>query len=133
MKAILWSKPGCGYCTMAETLLKSKNIEIDERKLGFGWNREQLFESVPTAKTLPQIFLDGKYIGGYTELKKYFDEITVFSDNDDAGNQMRDDIMDGCRGKDLYTVKYPDNKKDPGEMTQQEIITTLTNKIIGGW
>lgn len=75
MKAILWSKPGCGYCTMAETLLKSKNIEIDERKLGFGWNREQLFESVPTAKTLPQIFLDGKYIGGYTELKKYFDEI----------------------------------------------------------
>lgn len=66
-------------------------------------------------------------------LKKYFDEITVFSDNDDAGNQMRDDIMDGCRGKDLYTVKYPDNKKDPGEMTQQEIITTLTNKIIGGW
>ena len=74
MKAILWSKPGCGYCTMAESLLKNKGVDIDERKIGFGWNREQLFDAVPNAKTLPQIFLDGKYIGGYTELKKYYDE-----------------------------------------------------------
>jgi glutaredoxin 3 len=59
---------------MAEKLLQQKGVEIDERKLGFGWNREQLFEAVPNAKTVPQIFLDGKYIGGYDDLKKYFDK-----------------------------------------------------------
>ena len=73
MKAVIWSKPDCPYCVMAEKLLMQKGYEIDERKIGFGWNREQLFEAVPTAKTVPQIFLDGEYIGGYDNLKKYFE------------------------------------------------------------
>jgi len=29
-------------------------------------------EAIPTAKTLPQIFLDDNYIGGFTELRKHF-------------------------------------------------------------
>jgi len=59
MKAVMWSKPGCPYCVMAEELLNKKGYEIEERKIGFGWNREQLFEAVPNVKTVPQIFLDG--------------------------------------------------------------------------
>lgn len=74
MKAVVWSKPDCPYCVMAEKLLQNKGIEIEERKIGFGWNREQLLESVPNARTVPQIFLDGKHIGGYEDLKKYFEE-----------------------------------------------------------
>ncbi len=58
MKAVMWSKPGCPYCVMAEELLNKKGYEIEERKIGFGWNREQLFEAVPNVKTVPQIFLD---------------------------------------------------------------------------
>jgi glutaredoxin len=73
MKAVIWSKPDCPYCTMAEKLLTQKGYEIEERKIGFGYNREQLFEAVPNAKTVPQIFLDGEYIGGYDNLKKYFE------------------------------------------------------------
>ncbi|NDB83226.1 MAG: glutaredoxin [Alphaproteobacteria bacterium] len=73
MKAVVWSKPDCPYCTMAEKLLTQKGYQIEERKLGFGWNREQLFEAVPNAKTVPQIFLDGEHIGGYDNLKKYFE------------------------------------------------------------
>ena len=73
MKALVWSKPDCPYCTMAQKLLEQKGYEIEERKIGFGWNREQLFEAVPNAKTVPQIFLDGEYIGGYDNLKKYFE------------------------------------------------------------
>ena len=74
MKAVVWSKPDCPYCVMAEKLLQNKGIEIEERKIGFGWNREQLLESVPNARTVPQIFIDGKHIGGYEDLKKYFEE-----------------------------------------------------------
>lgn len=73
MKAVIWSKPDCPYCTMAEKLLTQKGYEIEERKIGFGYNREQLFEAVPNAKTVPQIFLDGELIGGYDNLKKYFE------------------------------------------------------------
>lgn len=74
MKAVIWSKPACPYCVQAEQLLKLKGYEIEERKIGFGWDREQLFEAVPNARTVPQIFLDGEYVGDYTELKKRFDQ-----------------------------------------------------------
>jgi glutaredoxin len=53
-------------------LLQQRGIEFEERKIGDGYTREELLEAVPTARTVPQIFLDGKLIGGFTELKEYF-------------------------------------------------------------
>lgn len=66
----------------------------------------------------------------YKMLRRYFDSITIFSDNDDAGEQMKHDILDACRGKELYTVTLPEDRKDAGEMTEQEIKLTLENKQI---
>jgi len=74
MKAIVWSKNQCPYCDMAKALLTQKGIELEERKIGDGYTREQLLEAVPTARTVPQIFLDGKLIGGYIELEKHLKE-----------------------------------------------------------
>jgi glutaredoxin 3 len=70
MKAILWSKYDCTFCDQAKKLLDLKNIEFEERKIGDGWTREDLLESVPDARSVPQIFLDGEYIGGFNELQK---------------------------------------------------------------
>lgn len=70
---IVWSKPLCPHCDSAKTLLKSKNIEFEERKIGSEWTIEQLLESIPNVKSVPQIILDGKYIGGYDKLKLYFE------------------------------------------------------------
>ena len=71
MKAIIWSKENCPYCLQAKALLKQKNIEVEERNISQGdWTKEQLLEAVPTARTLPQIFLDNNYVGGFVELKK---------------------------------------------------------------
>jgi len=53
----------------------TKRIREEERKLGFGWNREQLFEAVPNVKSVPQIFIDEKYVGGFDDLVKYFNEV----------------------------------------------------------
>lgn len=64
----------------------------------------------------------------YKLMKRYFDSITIFSDNDEAGKQMEHDILSACIGKELHTVELPADKKDAGEMTQEEIINTLTNK-----
>ena len=70
MKAIVWSKERCPYCEQAKALLKSKGIEFEERKVGEGYTKEDLLEAVPTARTVPQIFLDEELVGGFTELKQ---------------------------------------------------------------
>lgn len=73
MKAIVWSKYNCPYCDQAKALLKSKGIQFEERKIGDGFTREDLLESVPNARSVPQIFLGDQLIGGFTELKKHFE------------------------------------------------------------
>lgn len=70
MKAIVWSKYNCPYCEQAKSLLKMKNIPFEERKIGDGYTREDLLEAVPTARTVPQIFLDEELIGGFDDLKR---------------------------------------------------------------
>ena len=69
MKAIVWSKDQCPYCVQAKALLESKGIEYEERNVSQDWTREQLLEAVPTARTVPQIFLDEELIGGFNELR----------------------------------------------------------------
>lgn len=70
MAAIVWSKDGCGHCVSAKSLLESKGIDYEERNITSGeWSREQLLEAVPSARSLPQIFLNEEYIGGFNELK----------------------------------------------------------------
>jgi glutaredoxin len=75
MKAIVWSKDACPFCVQAKALLEMKGIEFEERNVQHEWTKEQLLEAVPTARTLPQIFLDDNYIGGFTELKKHFEKV----------------------------------------------------------
>ena len=70
MKAIVWSKYNCPYCEQAKSLLKMKNIPFEERKIGDGYTKEDLLEAVPTARTVPQIFLDEELIGGFDDLKR---------------------------------------------------------------
>ena len=74
MKAVVWSKDHCPYCDQAKALLSMRGIEFNENKIGYGFTREDLLEAVPTARTVPQIVIDGTSIGGFTELKKYIEE-----------------------------------------------------------
>jgi len=70
-KAIVWSQTRCSYCDQAKQLLTSKGIEYEERLIGEGggYTKQQLLEVVPNARSVPQIFIDDQYIGGYTELR----------------------------------------------------------------
>ena len=71
MKAVVWSKYHCPYCDQAKALLTQRGIEFEEKKIGDGYTKEELLEAVPNARTVPQIFLDGQLIGGFTELKQH--------------------------------------------------------------
>ena len=74
MKAIIWSKYHCPYCDQAKALLTQKGISFEERKIGDGYSKEELLEAIPTARTVPQIFIDDQLIGGFTELREHFKE-----------------------------------------------------------
>lgn len=74
MKAIVWSKDNCTFCDQAKALLEQRNIAYEEKKIGHGFSREDLLEAVPTARTVPQIFVNNNHIGGFTELRKYIEE-----------------------------------------------------------
>ena len=71
MKAILWSKYNCTNCDQAHALLRSRGYQIEERKIGDGYSREELLEEVPTARSVPQIFIEDAHVGGLNELKEY--------------------------------------------------------------
>ena len=75
MKAVVWSKNQCPFCDQAKNLLKMKGIEFEERNVNKDWTKEQLLEAVPGTRTVPQIFLDGELVGGFTELKKRLDNV----------------------------------------------------------
>ena len=64
----VYSTRWCGYCVRAKALLESKGIEYEEISLddepAF---RKKLFD-LTGGWTVPQILIDGRPIGGYTEL-----------------------------------------------------------------
>jgi len=70
MQAVIWSKYNCAYCDQAKALLNQNSISYEERKIGNGWDKEDLLAAVPTARSVPQIFLNEEYVGGFTELKQ---------------------------------------------------------------
>lgn len=70
MRAIIWSKYNCPYCDQAKSLLQLKGIAYEERKIGDGYTKEDLLEAVPSARSVPQIFLNEEYVGGFMELKQ---------------------------------------------------------------
>ena len=70
MQAVVWSRNQCPFCDQAKTLLKLKGIAFEERNVSTDWTKEQLLEAIPTARTVPQIVLDGELIGGFNELRK---------------------------------------------------------------
>lgn len=75
MKIEVYTKDNCTYCNQAKQLLKSKNLEYTEHYIAPS-NRAVLLEELTTRlgvapRTVPQIFIDDKSIGGYTELAQW--------------------------------------------------------------
>jgi glutaredoxin 3 len=64
----MYSTRWCGYCVRAKTLLESKGIEYEEISLDDDPEFRQKLFDLTGGWTVPQILIDGKPIGGYTEL-----------------------------------------------------------------
>jgi glutaredoxin 3 len=78
MKITVYTKTICPYCTSAKMWLKNKGYSYEEINLDDDSARQTFYESVGNGvRTVPQIFVDGERIGGYTELLKSRLAITV--------------------------------------------------------
>jgi len=67
MKIQVYTKNMCGYCTQAKSWLKTKGIEYKEINIE---EQPEAREFVISEghRTMPQIYVDGKSIGGYQQL-----------------------------------------------------------------
>jgi glutaredoxin 3 len=58
----------CGYCVRAKSLLDGKGVEYEEILLDDDPVFRQSLHELTGGWTVPQIVIDGKPIGGFTEL-----------------------------------------------------------------
>ncbi len=58
----------CGYCVRAKTLLQSRGLQFEEIFLDDDPAFRQRLLELTGSWTVPQILIDGRPIGGYTEL-----------------------------------------------------------------
>jgi glutaredoxin 3 len=58
----------CGYCVRAKALLDGKQLPYEEINLDADPHFRQTLFDLTGGWTVPQILIDGKPIGGYTEL-----------------------------------------------------------------
>lgn len=66
----LFTKVGCPFCARAKEMLKENSIDYEEIVLGKDVTNRSL-RAVAGATTVPQVFVDGKYIGGSEALEAY--------------------------------------------------------------
>lgn len=64
----IYTRAWCGYCTAALRLLRSKGIAFDELDVTGDRAQRRWLAETTGQSTVPQIFIDDRSIGGYTEL-----------------------------------------------------------------
>ena len=66
----VYSKPNCPSCERAKLLLDLKECLYEVKDASDPEIKEELLALVPNARSVPQIFEDDIYVGGYEELSK---------------------------------------------------------------
>ncbi|HLI99197.1 MAG TPA: glutaredoxin 3 [Bradyrhizobium sp.] len=65
----IYTRPGCGYCTAAKSLLTRKNVAFTELNVAADpVYRQQMYDRAGEGATFPQIFIDKTPIGGCDDL-----------------------------------------------------------------
>jgi len=68
-KVEIYTKMFCGFCVRAKRLLSAKGVDFVEHDISLGGKKcDEMLARKPDARTVPQIFIDGKAIGGSDEL-----------------------------------------------------------------
>lgn len=65
----IYTKFGCGYCFRAKRLLDEKGVAYNEFDITMGGpKRDEMMQRAPMARTVPQIFIGERHVGGSDDL-----------------------------------------------------------------
>ncbi len=68
-KIEIYTSQLCGFCHAAKRLLNSKGVEFDETDVGRNPDKKgEMITRANGGRTVPQIFIDGKHVGGCDDL-----------------------------------------------------------------
>jgi glutaredoxin 3 len=68
---VIYGTMSCPYCINAKELFKAKGVAFQEVLVDQDiTKREEMLAKSEGRKTVPQIFIDGKHIGGFSDLKE---------------------------------------------------------------
>ncbi len=66
---LLYTTQFCGYCRAAKRLLEEKQLAFEEIDVAFDAERRaEMVQKAGGRRTVPQIFIQGRHVGGYDEL-----------------------------------------------------------------
>ncbi len=66
---VLYTKPGCPYCTAAKALLQKKGVDFTDIVASNDPEKKaEMIQKSGGRTTFPQIFIDGKHIGGSDDI-----------------------------------------------------------------
>jgi glutaredoxin-like protein len=69
----VFSRPGCPFCAKAKGLLRDAGIEFEELVLNKDYT-DRTLRAVADATSYPQVFVDGKLVGGADDLEAWLTE-----------------------------------------------------------
>ena len=76
MEIIIYSKNNCVFCNKAKHLVKSLGLTYTEKKMEEFDSPQAMLEDIgKQVRTMPQIKIDGKLVGGYNQLVEYFADL----------------------------------------------------------
>lgn len=70
MQVEIYTWTYCPYCVMAKRLLDKKNISYYDHVIDNDSNKKSELTMKTGQSTVPYIFIDNEFIGGYNELKQ---------------------------------------------------------------
>ena len=71
-RVLMYTTDWCGYCDAARRLLGQHGVDFEELDLGGEPAFRQRLFDLTGGWTVPQIMIDGRSVGGYTELRRLF-------------------------------------------------------------
>jgi GrxC family glutaredoxin len=69
-RVVIYTTSYCPYCFRAKALFSSKHVEFEEIDVTDDPARRADMEQLSARRTVPQIFIDGKSIGGFDETRR---------------------------------------------------------------
>jgi GrxC family glutaredoxin len=69
-KVVIYTTNYCPFCTRAKALLRTKHIDFEEIDITLDEHLREEVTRLSGRRTVPQIFIDGKFLGGFDDIKE---------------------------------------------------------------